>query len=76
MRSVKEALVGATIHASGTSVEVLPGFVAAKPMVYAGVYPMDQSEHPSLRSALEKLLLNDASVESKLESRLVSYRTS
>lgn len=39
--------------------------------VYAGVYPMDQSEHPMLRSALEKLLLNDASVESKIESRLV-----
>jgi translation elongation factor EF-4 len=69
MRSVKEAVIGGTIHASGTPVEILPGFVAAKPMVYAGVYPMDQSEHPMLRNALEKLLLNDASVECKIESR-------
>jgi len=69
MRSVKECLIGGTIHSTGTAVELLPGFLKAKPMVYAGVYPMDQSEHPSLRSALERLLLNDASVECKMESR-------
>lgn len=70
MRSVKEAFIGGTLHNKGAKVKPLDGFVAAKPMVYAGVYPMDQSEHPTLRNALEKLLLNDASVECKLESRL------
>ncbi|CAL8073078.1 unnamed protein product [Orchesella dallaii] len=68
MRSIKEASVGGTIHPTNATVEILAGFKKAKPMVYAGVYPMDQSEHPMLRSALEKLLLNDSSVESKVES--------
>jgi translation elongation factor EF-4 len=69
MRTVKEAFIGGTLQSKGPLLEPLPGFVPAKPMVYAGVYPMDQSEHTMLRGALEKLLLNDASVECKIESR-------
>lgn len=69
MRTIKEANVGGTVYATNEPVEVLPGFSKAKPMVFAGVYPMDQSEHTMLRSALEKLLLNDSSVESKMETR-------
>ena len=38
-------------------------------MVFAGVYPMDQSETPALRSAIEKLTLNDASVTVAKETR-------
>ncbi|CAG7629192.1 unnamed protein product [Allacma fusca] len=68
MRSVKEAAVGDTIHLLSSPVEPFPGFAKAKPMVFAGVYPMDQSEHTQLRSALEKLLLNDPSVECAVES--------
>jgi len=68
MRSVKEAIIGGTICPSGIEVEPLPGFVKSKPMVFAGVYPFDQSEHPALKSSIEKLLLNDSSVECVTES--------
>lgn len=40
----------------------LPGFCALQPMVYAGIYPSEQSQHVSLRSAIEKLILNDSAV--------------
>lgn len=73
MRTIKEATVGGTLHAINSPVEPLPGFQKAKPMVFAGVYPMDQSEHTMLRSALDKLLLNDSSVESKIETRLKKF---
>ena len=73
MRSVKEASIGDTVYKTSAPVEPFPGFAPAKPMVFAGVYPMDQSEHPQLRSALEKLLLNDPSVECAIESRYEKY---
>ncbi len=69
MRSVKEAHSGDTVYETARPVEALAGFSKAKPMVFAGVYPLDQSEHPQLRTALEKLLLNDPSVDSVIESR-------
>lgn len=69
MRTIQEALIGGTIYTTDSPVEPLPGFEKAKPMVFAGVYPMDQSDHPSLRSAMDKLLLNDSSVSCKVESR-------
>lgn len=69
MRSTKEAHIGDTLHHKGVSVEPLPGFVPAKCMVYAGVFPMDQSEHVLLRSAIEKLALNDPAVSVTPDSR-------
>eukprot|EP01134_Creolimax_fragrantissima_P000317 CFRG0317T1 len=63
MKSTKEARVGDTFFAAGDkNIEVLPGFKEAKSVVFAGVYPMDSSEHDSMRSAIEKLTLNDAGV--------------
>nr|CAH7722851.1 unnamed protein product [Callosobruchus chinensis] len=62
MRSSKEAHIGDTIHHVGETVEVLPGFQPLKPMVFAGIYPMDQSQHIHLRGAIEKLALNDSAV--------------
>ncbi|CAI8034512.1 Translation factor GUF1, mitochondrial [Geodia barretti] len=62
MRNSTEAHVGDTFYHTGSKVTPLPGFIAAKPMVFAGFYPMDQSEYPVLRTALEKLTLNDSSV--------------
>ena len=62
MRDSHDAQIGDTFHHSGLKIVPLPGFKAAKPMVFAGVYPMDQSEYPSLRTALDKLTLNDRSV--------------
>lgn len=69
MRSSKEAHIGDTIHRVGADVQSLPGFSPCKPMVFAGVYPMDQSQHVALRSAIEKLTLNDSAVTVEIESR-------
>lgn len=62
MRQSKESLIGDTLHLKSKPVEALPGFKALQPMVYAGVYPMEQSQHVALRSAIEKLILNDSAV--------------
>ncbi|XP_076347864.1 translation factor GUF1, mitochondrial-like isoform X4 [Tachypleus tridentatus] len=62
MRSPEDAKVGDTLFLKDANVSHLPGFKPAKPMVYAGLYPLDQSQNPSLRSAIEKLCLNDSSV--------------
>ncbi len=56
-------LVGDTITLSNNSAsEALPGYRPAKPMVYAGIYPVDSDQYPDLREALDKLKLNDASI--------------
>ncbi|XP_057366603.1 translation factor Guf1, mitochondrial-like [Daphnia carinata] len=69
MRSSTEAKVGDTLFKKGlVEVEEVASFRQSKPMVFAGVYPMDQSETPALRSALEKLTLNDSSVTVAKES--------
>ena len=56
-------LVGDTITlAENPAKEALPGYRPAKPMVYAGIYPIDSDQYPELREALDKLKLNDASI--------------
>ncbi|XP_015200787.1 translation factor Guf1, mitochondrial isoform X1 [Lepisosteus oculatus] len=62
MKEVKEAQIGDTLFLQKHPVEPMPGFRSAKPMVFAGMYPVDQSEYSSLKSAVEKLTLNDSSV--------------
>lgn len=69
MRTSKEAHIGDTFCLTKEPVEPLKGFVPAKPMVFAGVYPMDQSQHVVLRSAIEKLVLNDSAVTVAIDSR-------
>ncbi|XP_044254322.1 translation factor GUF1 homolog, mitochondrial [Tribolium madens] len=68
MRTSKEAFIGDTIHLSSRPVEPLQGFEPPQPMVFAGVYPMDQSQHVNLRSAIEKLTLNDSAVSVDIDS--------
>ncbi len=64
-----ETLVGDTItHVERPAVEALPGYRPAKPMVFAGIYPVDNEQYPDLREALEKLKLNDSSLFFEPES--------
>ncbi|KAI4491304.1 hypothetical protein M0802_010237 [Mischocyttarus mexicanus] len=63
MKTSKEAYIGDTLYKKGHSVEPLGGFKTVKPMVFAGVYPMDQSHFIKLQGAIEKLILNDSAVE-------------
>jgi GTP-binding protein LepA len=63
LKTIRDARVGDTVTAQDSPAsEPLPGYVAVKPMVYAGIYPSDGDDYPLLRDALEKLQLNDASL--------------
>ena len=63
IKTVSEARVGDTITlAENSADEPLPGYRAAKPVVFCGIYPADGAKYPDLREALEKLQLNDASL--------------
>jgi elongation factor 4 len=68
MKTVKEARVGDTIYQTKKPVPPFPGFKPAKPMVFAGIYPVDNSEFETVRDAIEKLTLNDASVKVEKKS--------
>ncbi|KAF4522629.1 hypothetical protein B566_EDAN003611 [Ephemera danica] len=68
MRTTKEAHIGDTLIQKGKKTKPLAGFRPARPMVFAGVYPMDQSQHPSLRSAIERLVLTDPGVSLTISS--------
>ncbi|HEY6211847.1 MAG TPA: translation elongation factor 4 [Vicinamibacterales bacterium] len=62
IKNVGDAKIGDTITESGRpTAEPFPGFKELKPMVFAGLYPVEGHEYPELRDALEKLRLNDAS---------------
>ena len=62
IKTVTDAQIGDTItEAARPTAEAFPGFKESKPMVFAGLYPVEGSEYPELRDALEKLRLNDAS---------------
>ncbi|HET7617872.1 MAG TPA: translation elongation factor 4 [Vicinamibacterales bacterium] len=62
IKTISDAQIGDTITDAGhPTAEPFPGFKEMKPMVFAGLYPVEGSEYPELRDALEKLRLNDAS---------------
>jgi translation factor GUF1, mitochondrial len=62
MKTVRDARVGDTIFNPKHPVPPFPGFNPAKPMVFAGIYPVENNEFGNLQEAIEKLTLNDASV--------------
>jgi translation factor GUF1, mitochondrial len=68
MKTVKEARVGDTLYHTKSPVTPFPGFKPAKPMVFAGIFPVENSEFEQLRDAIEKLTLNDASVSIEKKS--------
>ncbi|MEZ3485562.1 MAG: translation elongation factor 4 [Lachnospiraceae bacterium] len=69
LKNVKDTRVGDTItNASDPCTEPLPGYKKVNPMVYCGMYPADGAKYPDLRDALEKLQLNDASLQFEPET--------
>ena len=71
IKTSKEVRVGDTItHVQNPCENPIDGFEAVKPMVFAGVYPVDTDDYEELRASLEKLQLNDASLTFEPESSL------
>lgn len=69
IKDAKEVKVGDTItHVSLPCSKAIEGFQEVKPMVFAGVYPIDPADYENLRASLEKLQLNDASLTFMPES--------
>ncbi|MCB9172123.1 MAG: elongation factor 4 [Ardenticatenales bacterium] len=69
LKDVRDVRVGDTVTLQSKPAEnALPGYEPAKPMVFAGVYPVDSSDYPALRDALDKLQLNDAALVYQPES--------
>ena len=63
IKAAREVKVGDTItHVSNPCSEAVKGFENVKPMVFAGIYPVDTAEYEELRASMEKLQLNDASL--------------
>ena len=63
IKTVSDVRVGDTItNADNPAAEPLAGFKEVKPVVYSSIYPMDSNDHEELKSSLEKLKLNDASL--------------
>ena len=69
IKSSKEVRVGDTItHVSRPAIAAVSGFQEVKPMVFAGIYPVDADDYEELRASLERLQLNDASLTFEPES--------
>ena len=71
IKSVTDCRVGDTVTVAGKvgqTVEPLPGYKPAKPMVFCGLYPIDSAEFPELREALSRMQLNDDALSFEAES--------
>lgn len=69
IKEISDVRVGDTITlAEDPCQEALPGYKPMKPMVFCGLYPIDSKKYPTLREALEKLKINDASLTFETES--------
>ncbi|NYF99403.1 translation elongation factor 4 [Janibacter cremeus] len=63
VKDVRQSKVGDTVTAAAApATEAIGGYREPRPMVYSGLYPMDGSDYPTLRDALDKLKLNDAAL--------------
>lgn len=71
IKNVRDTSVGDTVtNAAHPCAEPLPGYKKVNPMVYCGMYPADSAKYPDLRDALEKLQINDASLQYEPETSL------
>ncbi|MCS4276032.1 GTP-binding protein LepA [Mycetocola sp. BIGb0189] len=69
VKDVRLSKVGDTVtHAQKPATEALPGYTDPKPMVFSGLYPIDGSDYPILREALDKLKLSDAALNYEPET--------
>ena len=69
IKEAKEVKVGDTLTGTDNPTqEIIEGFEEVKPMVFAGIYPVDTEDYEELRASMEKLQLNDASLVFTLES--------
>ena len=69
VKNVKDTKVGDTVtSADNPAKEALPGYKESKPMVFSGIFPIDNEDYIKLRTALEKLQLNDAAISFEPES--------
>ena len=63
IKNIEDTQIGDTItYAQRPTQHIIPGFKAAQPVVFSGLYPTDSEDYPRLREALEKLSLNDAAL--------------
>ncbi len=71
IKNVRDTRVGDTVtNAKSPCKEALPGYKKVNPMVYCGMYPADSAKYADLRDALEKLQINDASLQFEPETSL------
>ena len=71
IKNVQDTRVGDTVTDNDRPVsEPLPGYKKVNPMVYCGLYPADGAKYQDLREALEKLQLNDASLQFEPETSI------
>ena len=68
IKQVRDTRVGDTITHSNKTVEALPGFKPAQPVVFCGLFPVDTALFEDMRDAIEKLALNDASFSYEMET--------
>lgn len=68
MKQSSEAHIGDTLHRAGEPVEPMEGFQETKAMVFAGVFPVDNSDFPKLEESINRLTLTDRSVTIQRES--------
>ena len=69
IKQLSEVKIGDTVtDAEKPAAQALPGFVEAKPMVFCSIFPTDSADYPTLKDALEKLVLNDSSFTFEAET--------
>ena len=68
LKEVSKVRVGDTIFLAAENIEPLPGYKESKPMVFAGLFPVDRDDFKLLKDSLEKLKLNDASLTYEIDN--------